>query len=170
MGDFVCIITGDAEYETEEKLMQSGVSLDCDVYIVGHHGSASSSSPAFVTAMSPETSIISVGSDNAYGHPTEKALRTLMDNGSNVYRTDLLGEIYVMSDGRDYVVTTAKKADNDTQQSEVVTYVLKKKKKKFHKTNCDAVSKIADYNIEYSYKSREELIEQGYDPCGWCNP
>ena len=170
MGDFSCIITGDAEYGTEGKLTQSGVPLDCDVYIVGHHGSSSSSSPAFVSAMSPETSIISVGAGNDYGHPTEKTLQVLADNGSAVYRTDLSGEIYVTSDGRDYTVTSEEETDSDVRQLEEVTYVLNNSSRKFHSPDCEAISKIADYNKEYSYDSREELIEQGYDPCGWCNP
>ncbi len=170
MGDFSCMITGDAEYGTEEKLTRSGVPLNCDIYIVGHHGSSSSSSPAFVSAMSPETSIISVGVGNDYGHPAEKTLKVLADNGSTVYRTDLLGEIYVTSNGWDYTVTSKNEADGNVRQSEEVTYVLNNSSGKFHKPECKAISKIADYNKEYSYDSREELIEQGYDPCGWCNP
>ncbi len=225
MGDFTSIITGDAEYGTEERLIQSGVPLSCDVYIVGHHGSASSSSPAFVSAMSPETSIISVGAGNDYGHPSEDTLKVLADNGSTVYRTDLSGEIYVESDGRDYIVTTEddadgdvhplgenedgdvrrldgnadgdvlqseestagnvrqlyenadgdipgseKNADGEVRQSEEITYVLNNNSGKFHRPGCKAISRIAGKNKEYSYESREELIEQGYDPCGWCKP
>ena len=120
--------------------------------------------------MSPETSIISVGADNDNGHPTEKTLQVLADNGSAVYRTDLSGEIYVTSDGRDYTVTSEEETDSDVRQLEEVTYVLNNSSRKFHSPDCEAISKIADYNKEYSYDSREELIEQGYDPCGWCNP
>lgn len=175
MGDFVCVITGDVEHGTEAKLIKSGVSLNCNVYIVGHHGSSSSSSSAFVSAMSPETSIISVGADNSYGHPTEETLKVLSDNGSTVYRTDLSGEIYVTSDGQDYTVTTEGETNSDVEdsnveQSEEVTYVLNNNSKKFHRPDCAAINKIADHNKEYSYDSREELIEQGYDPCGLCNP
>lgn len=170
MGDFACTITGDAEYGTEEKLIQSGVPLNCDVYIVGHHGSSSSSSPAFVSAMSPKTSIISVGVGNDYGHPTEKTLKVLTNNGSTVYRTDLLGEVYVTSDGWDYIVTSKKNSNSDVRKSQEVMYVLNNSSRKFHRLDCKAISKIASYNKEYSNDSRNELIDQGYNPCGRCNP
>lgn len=124
IGDFSCTITGDVECGTEEKIIRNGVPLNCDVYIVGHHGSSSSSSPAFISAMSPETSIISVGAGNDYGHPTKRTLKLLADNGSAVYRTDLSGEIYLMSDGRNYIVTSEEEADDNVRQSEEVTYVL----------------------------------------------
>ena len=170
MEDFSCIITGDAEYGTEEKIIQSNVPLNCNVYIVGHHGSASSSSPAFVSALSPEMSIISVGEGNDYGHPTEKTLKVLADNGSAVYRTDLSGEIYVTSDGQNYTVNLEKEIEDNIRQTEEGFYILNNNSRKFHKPNCEAVNKIADHNKEFSYGSREELIEQGYDPCGWCHP
>lgn len=169
-GDFSCIITGDAEWETEEKLIRSKAPLDCDVYIVGHHGSSSSSSPDFVAAMSPRISIISVGADNDYGHPTKKTLETLSDNGSTVYRTDLSGEITVTSDGSDFSVKSEKEAESNILQTEKVTYVLNNRSRKFHRPNCEVVNKLADHNKEISSESREELIEQGYKPCGWCDP
>ena len=120
--------------------------------------------------MSPKTSIISVGVGNDYGHPTEKTLKVLTNNGSTVYRTDLLGEVYVTSDGWDYIVTSKKNSNSDVRKSQEVMYVLNNSSRKFHRLDCKAISKIASYNKEYSNDSRNELIDQGYNPCGRCNP
>lgn len=94
-GDFSCIITGDAGEDEEDAVIHSGYTIDSDVYVVGHHGSSSSSSEEFIQAMSPEYAIISVGADNKYGHPTAKILNALEASNVAVYRTDLNGEITI---------------------------------------------------------------------------
>jgi competence protein ComEC len=66
---------------------------------VGHHGSAYSSTPAFVRAVSPSDAIISVGRDNLFGHPAANTLATLQRAGARVYRTDRDGAITVSTDG-----------------------------------------------------------------------
>lgn len=60
---------------------------DIDVYQVDHHGSASNSNATFVSTMSPEVSIISVGS-NSYGHPTQTVIDRLVSYGSYIYQTE----------------------------------------------------------------------------------
>ena len=75
---------------------------------VAHHGSDTSSSTAFITMVSPEYSVISVGQDNGYGHPDDITLSTLLKAGSKIYRTDRNGNIMVSSDGQKLVVKTSK--------------------------------------------------------------
>lgn len=62
--------------------------------MVGHHGSKYSSQQDFLSALTPEAAIISVG-DNSYGHPTDAAISRLEAVGAEVYRTDNQGSITV---------------------------------------------------------------------------
>lgn len=176
-GEFSCILTGDAEYATEDTLVNSGSSLDCTLYVVGHHGSSSSSSEKFVKAMSPEIAFIGVGADNSYGHPTDKTLTTLTASSVTVYRTDTQGVITLNYSMGQYVVSTDKEyasadvANNTVNaSSDDVTYVLNISSMKFHLLDCSSVEKMADYNKEYASNTREELIEEGYAPCRMCKP
>lgn len=61
---------------------------DVEVYKVHHHGSAGSTSTAWLTATTPEVGIISVGDGNSYGHPTSTALTNLHNAGVKTYWTE----------------------------------------------------------------------------------
>ena len=50
------------------------------------------------------------------------------------------------------------------------TYILNKNSKKFHRPTCDSVKDMKEKNKEYSTKTREEIIADGYEPCGRCHP
>ncbi len=77
---------------------------DIDVLHAGHHGSASSSNKVFLEITRPESAVISVGTDNDYGHPTPEVLQGLAAVGADVYRTDLAGTITIETDGRTYEI------------------------------------------------------------------
>ena len=100
-GKISAIFTGDAGVETEQALLAryGKAHLDCDIYKVGHHGSNTSSSQAFVEALSPQYALISCGRGNAFGHPHGEVLAVLEENDAQILRTDLLGEILLESDG-----------------------------------------------------------------------
>lgn len=74
---------------------------DIDVLKVGHHGSNTSSSESFLKAVQPEISIISVGKDNSYGLPKDTIIKRLNSIGTNIYRTDLVGTIQLVSNGNE---------------------------------------------------------------------
>lgn len=101
-GDTVAILTGDADSAAEATLIERfGVTqLACDLYKVGHHGSNTSSSIAFLRAMRPTYAVISCGAGNSYGHPTGEILAKLRAEGVTVCRTDLDGEIIFETDGK----------------------------------------------------------------------
>jgi competence protein ComEC len=85
------LFTGDAEVDSEQEMLSKGYDLKADVLKVGHHGSTSSTSSAFLTAVSPEYAVIFVGINNTYGHPHQETLDKLNAAGIKVYRTDLSG-------------------------------------------------------------------------------
>lgn len=66
------LLAGDAEAEAEARLIASGLPLDAEILKVGHHGSNSSSTAAFLAAVTPQVAVISVG-PNPYGHPPRSA-------------------------------------------------------------------------------------------------
>jgi competence protein ComEC len=74
--------------------------LKSDVLKVGHHGSKTSTSQEFVEKVSPEIAVISVGQNNNYGHPSEQTLDVLEKYDITVLRTDLIGDIKILSDGK----------------------------------------------------------------------
>ncbi|MBE0696891.1 MAG: lamin tail domain-containing protein, partial [Anaerolineaceae bacterium] len=98
-GEISFLFTGDIESAGETQVIARGTPLAADVLKVAHHGSDTSSSAAFLQAVSPQESIISVGRDNSYGHPSADTLTRLGAVGSRVWRTDHSGSILVVSDG-----------------------------------------------------------------------
>jgi beta-lactamase superfamily II metal-dependent hydrolase len=82
--------------QSEARLLASGADLHADILKVGHHGSAYSSSPAFIRAVSPRYALISVGRDNLFGHPAAATLATLASTGAQVLRTDRCAEVHVL--------------------------------------------------------------------------
>ena len=98
-GDTSYLFTGDAEKLAEEEaLAKYKNSLDSDVIKFGHHGSSSSSSNAFIEAVSPKYGIISCAKDNKYGHPHRETLDIIKKYNIKTFRTDTDGEIILTSD------------------------------------------------------------------------
>ena len=107
-GRFSALLTGDAEMPVEEMLLARGAVGAVDLLKVGHHGSTSSTGEAFLAALQPGVALISVGADNDYGHPHAATLEHLAAvGGLEVHRTDLEGNVEVVSDGTSYRVQTA---------------------------------------------------------------
>jgi competence protein ComEC len=109
MGKVSFLLTGDATEDTELALIDNGVELGAEVLKVGHHGSATSTSEAFLEEVAPVVDVVSVGADNVYGHPTEDVLARL--GGDAVLRTDVHGDIMVETDGERLWVRTQKHGD-----------------------------------------------------------
>lgn len=90
------LFMGDSEEENENsrKWMQT------NVVKIGHHGSDTSSSEAFLNQVLPQIAIIQVGKDNKYNHPKQTTLDKLEKIGTLIYRTDEKGNILIESDGK----------------------------------------------------------------------
>lgn len=100
------IFTGDAESSSESAMCASGINLDCDVLVPGHHGSATATSWEFLEKTVPEYAVISCGVDNQYGHPDKDTMDKLQSMDIQVFRTDKQDTITVTSDGTDLTWST----------------------------------------------------------------
>lgn len=98
-GDWETLITGDLPQAAEEQLLQREDLPDLEVLIAGHHGSKHSTGEALLSALRPETAVISVGR-NHFGHPAQEVLDRLSDAGAQVYRTDQDGTIILSPKGQ----------------------------------------------------------------------
>jgi competence protein ComEC len=87
------LLTGDMQAEGEARLLKRGLLKPLALFKAGHHGSSTSSSPAFLKALGPAACVISCGVRNRYLHPSAPALEDL--RGRPLYRTDLQGCIAV---------------------------------------------------------------------------
>lgn len=102
------LFTGDAEKEAEgAMLVASDIPVpDVEILKVGHHGSRTASSSAFLAATSPEVVIYMAGAGNRYGHPHQETLTALAQIGAKVYGTDAKGTIDISTDGNTFTVQT----------------------------------------------------------------
>ncbi|MBD3109983.1 DNA internalization-related competence protein ComEC/Rec2 [Bacillus sp. AGMB 02131] len=87
------LFTGDIGEEGELTLMKQYPNLKADVLKVGHHGSKTSSSPAFLDHIEAKVAVISAGYNNRFGHPHADVLSALSERNMRVYRTDEQGAI-----------------------------------------------------------------------------
>ena len=190
-GETKFLFTGDAERYAEQAILDSGADLSATVLKVGHHGSEDSTTYPFLREIMPMYAVISVGEDNSYGHPTENTLSRLRDADVKVFRTDMQGDIYCISDGKTVTMSVEKNANVDTITNPVkveetkpvetqkpdptpgetgTEYVLNTNTKKFHYPSCSSVKKMSEKNKAYHIGTRDEVIAMGYDPCGNCHP
>ena len=194
-GDVSCLVCGDAESTAEWDMVSSGRDISADIYVVNHHGSRTSTTDSFLDAVNPSYALISCGRDNSYGHPTQEVLQRLQERGIQMYRTDLQGTVVLYSDGssiwsdhepcQDWTPGTY---EDQTRQIPVgdgsgesgnagagdsadeIQYVCNTNTMKFHYPSCDSVKQMKENNRMNTNLSRDELIAQGYQPCGNCHP
>lgn len=93
--EYDMLITGDMDFFSEYDLMLTHRLPDVELFVAGHHGSATSSSADLLAQIRPETVMISVGKNNNYGHPTQEAIDRFLAVGADIYRTDECGTLTV---------------------------------------------------------------------------
>jgi beta-lactamase superfamily II metal-dependent hydrolase len=100
-GDFSMLLMGDAEAQTEQRLLgKPDLELKATVIKIAHHGSKYATTHAFLGSVKPEAAIISTGGWNRYGHPSQTVLDGLKAANVKLFRTDLQGEITITTKGR----------------------------------------------------------------------
>lgn len=185
-GDKAFLLTGDAEIQAEEEMLAAGLELQANILKVGHHGSRSSTTSAFLAAVAPEYAVISVGRDNDYGHPHAETLARLAQMGVQVYRTDVEGTLVFTTDGQKISIErqgSKLKTDQAEGQSPVAgnekvagestgsgsngVLIGNKRSKIFHQSTCSSLP--VEKNRVY-YATREEALSDGLAPCINCKP
>lgn len=107
-GELSVLLTGDMEADAERDLLASGASVSADVLKLGHHGSSTSTSDAFLQAVGPRICIAECGEANEYGHPHEEIIERVSSYGAAFYRTDLYGHIVLSAKDGALDVSTQK--------------------------------------------------------------
>lgn len=92
-GNTKLLLTGDAEKEMEKEFVQAYANIDVDILKIGHHGSETSSSEAFLNKVNAEYAVIQCGNDAGYQHPRKQTLDRLVARNMTIYRTDNNGDI-----------------------------------------------------------------------------
>lgn len=93
------LFTGDSSEQAEADMIEAGEDLKADVLKIGHHGSSTATTEAFLQAVNPQVAVISCGKDNSYGHPHEETMQRLQEKAMTIYRTDEDGTILATCDG-----------------------------------------------------------------------
>ena len=157
-GETSFLFTGDMEQNAEADLMDSGANVRADVLKVGHHGSPTSSSEAFLEAVAPSIAVISVGEDNDYGHPSADVLARLEALGTAIYRTDTQGEIIITSDGQTLTVTTDP-TSREPAAGKDAPFIGNRNSMIVHSANC---AKLPGEDNRVYFNTAEEAEEYGY--------
>ncbi len=156
------IIAGDAEESSELDMINNGMNLKADVLRIAHHGGRTSSSENFLEKVNPKYSIISVGRDNTYGHPHKETLERLKRLDTDILRTDQLGDIIIVSDGRQLTFEDKIIEENDSTK---VEYIGNKNTKVYHTKECNSLPNEENQVI---FKSILDAENSGYRPHEKC--
>lgn len=113
-GETSFLATGDAEANAEERMVEEyGDELESDIYQAGHHGSATSSNPAFLDHADPEIAVISSAYESQYDHPSEEVLESFGERGIETYWTATHGTVVFESDGESITVEPESEESTD---------------------------------------------------------
>jgi len=99
---------GDADKAAEVNMIAAGLAVPATILKVGHHGSETASSPAFLALVKPATAIYSAGMGNSFGHPKAITLADLAAVGARIFGTDVNGTVLVSTDSQTYQVLPAR--------------------------------------------------------------
>lgn len=102
-GNTSVMFTGDATTTVEKDLLKKNINYSATVLNVGHHGSKTSSSEAWLRAVNPKYAVICCGVNNDYGHPHSLITKRLEEFGIEYFETDLLGTIVFESDSKNFI-------------------------------------------------------------------
>jgi competence protein ComEC len=107
-GKTTFLMMGDSGANTEADLLAANMLSKVNILKVGHHGSSSASTPAFLNVIKPDVAVYSAGINNSYGHPAPQTIAALKAAGAVVYGTDKNGTVIITADLNGYTISLAK--------------------------------------------------------------
>lgn len=161
------LFTGDAEDVSEKEMLKQNVDLKADVIKIGHHGGRTSSTKDFLEEVAPKYAVISVGSDNDYGHPHKETMERLGSLNLKIFRTDEQGTIVVSSDGIKLSMNKAPTVLKANNINALEIYIGNKNSKVYHLSTCSGLPKPEN---QIKLLSKSEAENGGYKPCQICKP
>lgn len=165
-GETSFLFTGDMEVLAENDMLDSGADVKADVLKVGHHGSDTSTGYRFLYEVDPTYAVIPVGEDNKYGHPNDITLSRLSDAECTIFRTDHLGTVVAVSDGKEITFTWEnQKGDPANATQPDITYIGNKNSKKFHAPGC---ASLPSEKNKVEFDTYSDAVDAGYSPCSSC--
>ncbi len=174
-GNTSYVFMGDAEALSEGEILAKQLDISADVLKLGHHGSHSSTSQAFLDKVNPKYAIVSCGKGNDYGHPHQETIDKINKKGIEILRTDVSGTIISTSDGNNIkfnVNTSGSSTGNTTNDNNSNTqsknknntvWIANKTSKVYHS------SKDCSNMKSPSETSLEDAKARGLKPCSKCN-
>lgn len=177
-GDRRFLFMGDAEAESEAEILARNIDVSADLLKVGHHGSATSSTESFISAVNPSHAVISVGENNSYGHP-DPAVLLILQNTATVWRTDERGTIIATCDSENITlnhiatsiqphappdVSSDSASDESPDDRQSTTVYITESGTKYHRDGCQYLKK-SKISISLS-----DLDRNKYSPCSRCKP
>lgn len=107
-GEFDVLLTGDIAPPATDELVSLArgrlAKLEVEVLKVPHHGSKNGLTESLLDAAKPRLAVVSVGKNNRYGHPHEEVIKLLKDRAVKILRTDIDGEIEIVTDGKKWEI------------------------------------------------------------------
>lgn len=97
---FSILFTGDIESIAENEILREKINVKCNILKVAHHGSDTSSIIEFLEKANPQYALIGVGKNNKFKHPSISTINKLKNKKIKIYRTDEMGEITIVTDGK----------------------------------------------------------------------
>ena len=168
-GDTGFLFTGDMESDAENDMLdywEGNVDWKTDVLKVGHHCSNTSTSYRFLNEVNPTYGVISLGKDNSYGHPHKEPMSRLNQAGVTILRTDELGTIQAVSDGKEVTFTWQNQsAVPENVEPTAQVFIGNKNSKNFHSPDC---ANLPSEKNAVEFSSYQEAVDAGYAPCGSC--
>lgn len=168
-GETSFLFTGDMETDAENDMLdywEGKMDWKTDVLKVGHHCSNTSTSYRFLNEVNPTYGVISLGKDNSYGHPHKEPMSRLNQAGVTILRTDELGTIQAVSDGKEVTFTWQNQsAVPENVEPTAKVFIGNKNSKNFHSPDC---ANLPSEKNAVEFSSYQEAVDAGYAPCGSC--
>ncbi|NFT92015.1 MBL fold metallo-hydrolase [Clostridium botulinum] len=173
-GNTSYLFTGDAESLSEGEILAKQLDISADVLKLGHHGSHSSTSQAFLDKVNPKYAIVSCGKENDYGHPHQETIDKLNTKNIEILRTDVSGTIVSTSNGNDisFNVNTSNNTNTgnttntntpDIKTQNNTVWVANKTSKVYHSSkDCSNMKAPAEMSLE-------DAQAKGLKPCSKCH-